>query len=217
MKNLKYIATVIFLFFSISSFAQVENENIKKGNEAYKRSDFETAIKQYQEASEKNEKNFIASYNLGIAKYKANKNEEAINLFDKIAKGATNPNDKSNALYNMGVALQTNKKLQECIDAYKKALINNEANEDARHNLQLALQQQKQDQQKEKQEKEKQQENKSNDKEKKEENKPKPQQSNISKQDAEQKLDALQQKEKDLQDKMHKVGAANANKQEKDW
>ena len=103
------------------------------------------------------------------------------------------------------------------IEAYKKALINDATNEDARHNLQLALQQQKQEQQKEKQDKEKQKEKQNNDKEKQEENKPKPQQSNISKEDAEQKLQALGQKEKELQDKMHKVGAASANKQDKDW
>ena len=217
MKNIKYIATAIFLFIGVASYAQVENENIKKGNDAYKKSDFENAIIQYETAAKKNDKNTIAKYNLGNAMYKADKKDEAITLFDKAAKEATKPLDKSNALYNKGVALQANKKLQESIDAYKKALVNDATNEDARHNLQLALQQQKQEQQKEKQDKEKQKEKQNNDKEKQEENKPKPQQSNISKEDAEQKLQALGQKEKELQDKMHKVGAASANKQDKDW
>jgi hypothetical protein len=38
----------------------------------------------------------------------------------------------------------------------------------------------------------------------------------MSQKDAEQKLQALLQKEKDLQDKMHKVNAAS-NKADKDW
>ena len=69
----------------------------------------------------------------------------------------------------------------------------------------------------EKKEKQQQQEKQNNDKNKKEENKPKPQQSNISKNDAEQKLNALEQREKELQDKMHKAGSANSAVQDKDW
>jgi phosphoenolpyruvate-protein kinase (PTS system EI component) len=45
--------------------------------------------------------------------------------------------------------LQNNKKLPECIDAYKNALKLNPQDEDARQNLQKALLQQKQEQQKE--------------------------------------------------------------------
>ena len=219
VKNLKYIATTFLLFFSINIFAQAEKESIKKGNEAYKKNDFETAIKQYQQATTKNDKNTKAQFNLGNALYKSDKKEDAITVYDKAANDATKPVEKSNALYNKAVALQNTKKLKESIDAYKKALMQDGNNEDARHNLQLALRQQKQEKQKEKEqkEKEKQQDKQNQDKNKKEDKEPKPQQSNISKKDAEQKLDALQQKEKELQDKLHKVGAANANKQDKDW
>ena len=219
VKNLKYIATTFLLFFSINIFAQAQKEAIKNGNEAYKKNDFETAIKQYQQATTKNDKNTKAQFNLGNALYKADKKDDAINTYDKAAKDAVKPAEKSNALYNKAVALQNTKKLKESIDAYKKALMQDGNNEDARHNLQLALRQQKQEEQKEKEqkEKEKQQDKQNQDKNKKEDKEPKPQQSNISKKDAEQKLNALQQKEKELQDKLHKVGAANANKQDKDW
>ena len=52
---------------------------------------------------------------------------------------------------------------------------------------------------------------------KKEEEHPKENKSNMSQKDAEQKLQALLQKEKNLQDKMHKVDAATNNKADKDW
>jgi Ca-activated chloride channel homolog len=46
---------------------------------------------------------------------------------------------------------------------------------------------------------------------------PKPQPSKITKQEAEEKLKALMQQEKNLQEKLRKVNAASVSKPEKDW
>jgi tetratricopeptide (TPR) repeat protein len=216
MKSKKYITTALFLFFTITSIAQADKAAVKSGNEAYKKSDFEKAITQYLEATKANDKNTTAQFNLGNALYKADKKEDAIIAYDKVAADATNAIEKSNALYNKGVVMQKDKQLQDCIDAYKKALLQDATNADARHNLQLALQQQKQQKEEQKKEKEKKQDKQNNDN-KKDEKKPKEQQSNISKNDAEQKLKALEQREKELQDKMHKTGNAKNNNAEKDW
>jgi tetratricopeptide (TPR) repeat protein len=229
LPKMKIIATFIFMFFSVLSFAQAENGTIKKGNDAYKKSDFETAITNYGEALQKNAGNSTAQFNLGNALYKSDKKDEAANAFDKAASTLTKPTEKSNALYNKGVSLQNNKKLEESIAAYKSALKIDPTNADARHNLQLALKQQQQQQQKDKDDKDKKKDKekdpkddkkdkdkKDNKDDKKEEEKPKENKSNMSQKDAEQKLQALLQKEKDLQDKMHKVNAAS-NKADKDW
>jgi Ca-activated chloride channel homolog len=215
VKNLKYFATASLLFFALTSTAQADKAAVKKGNEAYKKNEFEKAITQYMEAVKENDKNTTAQFNLGNALYRADKKLDAIAAYDIVAAEAKSTIEKSNALYNKGVALQKDKKLPDCIEAYKKALLEDATNTDARHNLQLALQQQKQEKEKEKKEKEKQQEKQNNDKDKKDD-KPKSQPSNISKKDAEQKLNALQQREKELQDKMHKQGEA-PNNQDKDW
>jgi tetratricopeptide (TPR) repeat protein len=218
--KMKIISVLFFMLFSDSTFAQAENSAIKKGNEAYTKSDFETAITQYGNALQKNASNSTAQFNLGNALYKSDKKDEASNAYDKAAATLTKPVEKSNALYNKGVALQTNKKLQESIAAYKAALKLDPTNADARHNLQLALKQQQQQKQKEKEDKEKKKDKEpkddKKDKDKKEEEQPKQNKSNMSQKDAEQKLQALLQKEKDLQDKMHKVNAAS-NKADKDW
>jgi tetratricopeptide (TPR) repeat protein len=218
--KMKIVAVLFFMLFSDSTFAQAENSAIKKGNEAYTKSDFETAITQYGNALQKNASNSTAQFNLGNALYKSDKKDEASNAYDKAAATLTKPVEKSNALYNKGVALQTNKKLQESIAAYKAALKLDPTNADARHNLQLALKQQQQQKQKEKEDKEKKKDKEpkddKKDKDKKEEEQPKQNKSNMSQKDAEQKLQALLQKEKDLQDKMHKVNAAS-NKADKDW
>ncbi len=52
---------------------------------------------------------------------------------------------------------------------------------------------------------------------KKEEEKQQPKPSKITKKDAEEKLKALLQQEKNLQDKLRKVNVSSPNKPEKDW
>ncbi len=213
VKKLKPVLGIFFLFVGISSFAQNANETIKNGNDAYKKKDYETASKKYEEVIQKNENNATAQFNLGNALYKTNKKEDAVNAFEKAQTTLAKPVEKSNALYNKGVVLQNDKKLEECILSYKNALKSNPNNEDARHNLQLALK--KQQQEKQKQDKDK--KDKDKDKDKNKDDKPKPEPSNLSQKQADQKLKALLQKEKSLQDKLHKANAATPNKQEKDW
>ena len=137
---------------------------------------------------------------------------------------AGSKNDKSVSYYNKGVVLQNNKKLPECIDAYKNALKLNPEDEDARQNLQKALLQQKQQQQKEKKDKEQKkpkedekQKEKQKPKDEDKNNQPKPQPSKLSKQDAEEKLKALLEQEKNLQNKLRKVNTGSLAKPEKDW
>ena len=218
------VLTVAVCMLSLHSKAQNDKELIKKGNEAYEKKEYDDAVKNYQQAAEKNPVNPTAKYNLGNALYKNNKTEEAVQAYDGALSNATSNTDKAKAFYNKGVVLQNNKKLPECIEAYKNALKLNPQDEDARQNLQKALQQQKEQQKKE--DKDKKEEKKpKDDKKQKEKDKPKdeekqqpkPQPSKLTKQDAEEKLKALLQQEKNLQDKLRKVNTATSANPEKDW
>ena len=208
----KTVAAVMMLFLSFSAFAQGEKVIIKEGNEAYKKKDYPLAADQYNKVLQKNPENTTAQYNLGNALYKSEKREDAVVAYDKSITRLTKPVEKSNAWYNKGVVLHNDKKLPECIVAYKNALKLDPNNEDARQNLQKALQQQKQEEKKDQKDQEQdKKENKNNQSE------PKPKPSRITKKDAEEKLKALMQKEKNLQDKLHKVNEAGPNKPQKDW
>jgi len=217
--KMKSAIVSILCFVGFSVQAQSENENIKLGNDAYKKNDYDNALKNYDVAVKKNYANATAQFNLGNALYKTEKKEDALNAYEKAATSMKLPADKSNAAYNKGVVLQNEKKLEDCIVNYKNALKLDPNNIDARHNLQIALRKQKEDKQKQ----DEQDKNNNKDKNKKDDNKdkndeqPKPQQSNLTQKDADQKLQALLQKEKELQDKLHKVNAASPNKPEKDW
>ena len=220
-------ALIILVFCQLpnNALAQDDKAIIKKGNEEYKKNEFDKAAEQYQKVITKTPANATAQYNLGNALYKSSKTDEAINAFDNAANNSTDKGEKSKALYNKGVVLQNNKKLPECINAYKDALKLNPQDEDARQNLQKALQQLKQQQQQQKDNKEqkkpkddqkkKEQQNKKD--EEKNQQQPKQQQPKITKKDAEEKLKALLQQEKNLQDKLQKVNVASPNKPEKDW
>lgn len=216
---------IVFGFLPSASFAQNEKELIKKGNDAYEKQEYEKAITNYQQATTKAPANPTAQYNLGNALYKNKKTDEAVQAYDNALSNATSDADKAKAFYNKGVVLQNNKKLDECIEAYKNALKLNPQDEDARQNLQKALQQQKQQQQKDNKDK-KEDKKPKDDKKKKEKDKPKeeekneqpkPQPSKLTKQDAEEKLKALLQQEKTLQDRLRKVNTATSAKPEKDW
>ena len=216
--KLKPAFTLLLIFPGFFASAQTQNENltIKQGNEAYKKGEFAKASDTYGQVVQVNPENATAQFNHGNALYKTDKKEEAINAYDKSISRLNSPAEKSNAYYNKGVVLQNDKKLPECIEAYKNALKLAPDNEDARQNLQKALQQQKQEQQqKQDQKNDKKKPDQQKDQDKKKD--PKPQPSKISRKDAEEKLKALMEQEKNLQDKLHKVNTATVNKPEKDW
>jgi Ca-activated chloride channel family protein len=209
---------VIFILAGNITHAQGgEKTIIKEGNDAYKKADYTSASQSYGKVILKNPENATAQYNLGNALYKLEKKEEAVAAYDKAATQLSKPVEKSNALYNKGVVFQNDKKLPECIEAYKTALKLDPNNEDARQNLQKALQQQKKQEQEQK-ENEKKNKNKQPQQDKnKDQQQPKPKPSKLTKKEAEEKLKALMEKEKNLQDKLRRVGAPAPDKPEKDW
>jgi tetratricopeptide (TPR) repeat protein len=223
--KLSVVITIIFLSTTTSSFSQNEKATLKKGNELYNKNDFENAATEYQKITNTKPSNTTAQFNLGNALYKNSKTDAALNAYDNVITSTVNNTEKSKAYYNKGVVLHNNKKLIEAIEAYKNALKLNPADDDARQNLQQALIQQKQQKEKE-QKKNKEKKKPKEDQNKKEQEKPKdeqkndlpkPQPSKITKKDAEEKLKALLQQEKNLQDKLRKVNIATPNKPEKDW
>ena len=211
----KKILPVIFLVLvSNISFSQSIKKEIIKGNEAYKKKQYNEAAGAYEKALKRSPENATAFYNLGNALYKTNKPDDALKSYDNTTKVAPANDMKQKAYYNGGVVLQSQKKLPECIKAYKNALKLDPNDEDARQNLERAMQQLKQ------QQKQDQKDNKQNkDQKKKQDQKdePKPQPSKISKQDAEEKLKSLLEHEKDLQDKLHKVKGNSSDNPKKDW
>jgi Ca-activated chloride channel family protein len=218
-------AGMLFICCSLSSSAQKENALIRSGNRFYKQKQMDQSQKQYEDAVKKAPGNPTANYNLGNAQFRKNNYNDAVSSYGASVEHTTDKNMQEKGLYNKGVALVKQQKLQESINAWKDALKLDASDEDARENLQKALMQLKQQQQSQQEKEKKDQQEKKDQKDKKDENKqqqeqpqqPKPQPSRLNKQQVEQYLKTLQQKEKEIQDKMNQNKAKALSQPDKDW
>ncbi len=192
--------------------AQDDQSLLIKGNELYKNRQYDEAANQYQKATDINEKNPKAQYNLGNALYRSKKNDAAQKAFDAAAESAKDQAMKSRALYNKGVTYSQEKKLLESIDAYKQTLILNPTDDEARENLQKALNELKKQPPQPKEDQKKQDQNKNN----KQNNPPPQNKSKLNQKQAERMLNALRQEEKRLQQNKQRK-ANTGGLQEKDW
>lgn len=218
------LLVLAILAAALPAAAQSGDAQIRSGNRFYKKKQIDQSLQQYQSAVQQAPNNPTANYNLGNAQFRKNNYDGATKSYDATVNNS--PNDKAmqeKGYYNKGVAMIKQKKLQESIDAWKQALKLDATDADARENLQKALMQMKQQQQQQKQQ---QKEEKKDQKDKKDEKKeqeqqqqqqPKPQPSRLNKQQVEQLLKALEQKENDLQNKMKQNKVKSPSQPEKDW
>src|SRR5476651_584068 len=106
-------------------FAQDAKSYIHQGNKLYHQKKYTEAEAAYRKAAAKKDQKVESNFNLGDALYKEKKFDSAQKNFETIASSSTNPLVKAGAYHNLGNSLLTNKKYDESIDAYKKALLNN--------------------------------------------------------------------------------------------
>ena len=212
----KKVATVLLLMVVMSVSAQTDRQLIRQGNKQFHRGDYPSAEVSYRKALEKNPKNPQAAFNLGNALMAQKKDSAAVEQFESAARLETNPLRKAQSYHNMGVICQSHKMYGDAIEAYKNALRLNPNDDETRYNLVLCKhQKQKQDKNKQNQQgndnqkkddkKDQQKQDQNKDKQDQQEQKkeqPKPQ---MSKENAEQLLNAAIQNEKQTQDKMKKA------------
>lgn len=223
----------IFLFFvmsllSASVSAQKGNNEVRAGNKKYNSKKYIEAEIDYRKGLEKNPKSFEGNYNLGNSLFRQKKYEEAFQQYEKAASYApkTEKEKLAASYHNMGNSLLMQKKIEESIEAYKQALRNNPKDNDTRYNLAYAQsllkkqqqQQNKNDKNKDQKQDQKQdnQQNKPKDDQKDQKNQQQ-QQQQMTKENAQQILDALSQDEKETMNKARKLPAKQEQKPDKDW
>ena len=210
----KAAATVALLLVAITASAQTDRQYIREGNKQFRVGQYDKAEVSYRKAVEKNPKNPQAAYNLGNALMAQKKDSAAVQQFEQATRIETNPLRKAAAYHNMGVICQTHKMYGEAIEAYKNALRLNPNDDETRYNLVLCKKQkQKQDQNQQqnqnnkddqKKDNQKKDDQKDQNKDKKDDKQQQQQKPQMSKDNAEQLLNAAIQNEKMTQDKMKK-------------
>jgi len=228
MKNTGIII-LAFILIPVHVFSQEERKYIRHGVKDYEENKFDKAEINFREALDRNNSSYEANYNTGNTLYKQDKPEDAQNKYKSLL-NSNIPNDKKADLYyNLGNTYLKTNEYQKSIDAYKNALRIRPNDEDARYNLAWALsklqEQQNQDQNQNNQD------NQEQDKEDKQEKNQQQNQNedqnngnqpadtkNLSKEEIESILQALEEKEREVKEKVEKEKAkARTSPNEKDW
>lgn len=201
---------------------------------------FADAETEYRKALNKKPNDLKWNFNLADAIYKQGRFDEAAGKFGELGEKMETPVEKARAYHNMGNSQLMNSKVDESIESYKKALRQNPTDLETKYNLAYAQllkkmqeqQKQNQDQNQDKQDQDKQDQNKDQqdqnkdqqnkdqqNQQNKQDQKQQQQQNKISKENAEQLLQALQNDERNIQDKVKKQKAALAKRArtEKEW
>ncbi len=247
MKNL--IVILIVFTVSAGAFAQKERKFVREGNSYYADAledttkldtiGFGKAEVAYRRALQIKPDDFHWQFNLANSIYKQNKPDQSASEFEKLVEKTTEPAEKSMVYHNMGNSLLAQKKFDPSIDAYKKALRITPNDPETKYNLAYAMKMKKKDEEEKKKDEDKKDQDKDQDKkdqdkdkdkdkqdqnkdqqnkDQPEQQKPQPQ-NKISKQSAEQMLQALENDEKQTQEKVKKAQAERAQrtKVEKNW
>jgi tetratricopeptide (TPR) repeat protein len=174
------------------------------------------------------------------------KAQEALSQYVTASKLETDKARLAHIYHNMGVLLYMAQQYGESVEAYKEALRNNPADHETRYNLAMAMhmnkqqqqqqdqqqdqqqqnqeqqqqeqQQQNQEQQQQEQQQQQQQEQQNQEQQQQEQQRQEQSDEQISKENAEQILNALMQDEKELQEKQKKMMQQQQGKTlDKDW
>lgn len=205
---MKYITALLFLILNNPTFSQQGKASrlIEQGNKMYKQGQFAAAESAYRQALASDPAGETALFNLGNAVYRQNRQVDAAQIFLSLADKSINKQLLAKTYYNQGVILSSQKNLEQSIEAYKKALRIDPADQDARENLQKALLELKK----------KQQQDKKQDKQKKKQQEEK-QSPKMDLRQAEQRLKLLEQKEKEVQQRIQGNKAGSSGSRSKDW
>ena len=229
-----YILSLLLCIGAGQALAQekTDRDYLRSGNKLYNDSLFIKAEVDYRKALELNPKSTDAMFNLANALLMQQKAKEAMEQYESVSKIEKDKEKLAQIYHNMGVILQSSKQLSQCIEAYKESLRNNPKDDETRYNLALAQKQLK-DQQQDQQNQDQQQQQQEQKEDKQDQNKDqqeqdqKDQQQNqqqqqqnkneMSKENAQQLLNAVMQDEKNVQDKVKKQIQIQGKKLEKDW
>lgn len=139
MKRTLYliVTLLVALVFSLPAQAQKwpERRQVRRGNRAYERLDYDRAEARYRQAQELSDSCFEAKFNLGDALYKQQRYDEAEKIFAALAADSTRSDlDRAHSFYNLGNSLFQQKKYQEALSAFKRSLRLNPADLETKYN-----------------------------------------------------------------------------------
>ena len=202
---------------------------IAEGNRRYDAGDHEEALNQYRQAQELDSTHIVPHFNAGGALYRLGRFPEGTQEF---LRSASSPTDSIVAMsyYNLGNSMFKAGDFKSAAEAYKRSLLIDPEDGDAKFNLELAMkmmqqqqqqqeQQEQQDQQDQQQNEQQQQQQQEQQEEQQQEQEQRQQQapSQITPEDLERILAAIEASDKNTQEEMLKKASKRRTVTGKDW
>ena len=234
---MRFLLSAILLCSVSMLFAQRESADVRRGNIAYKDSSYTDAEVHYRRGLDVNDQSFEGHFNLGDALFRQEKYPEALEQYAEAEK-LLKANDKlqeeqlnsrlAATYHNIGNALYAQQQYDKAVAAYQQSLRHNPKDNDTRYNLVKAMQQLQQQQQQQNQQQNNQQNQQQNDSTQQQQQQQQQQQNQqqnqqpqqneqqMDKETAEQILQALEQDEKETQEKLQRQ-QGKKRRVEKEW
>ena len=199
--------------------AEVNNS----GHDPYLSGDYPAALEAYHLAQERSSESGEPFYNSGNVLYRTGEYEDSVQDFDESLKHAQGEL-RSSGFFNRGNALFQQQQYRQAVEAYKEVLRMDPDDEDAKHNLELALNQlpppeDEQDQQQEEQEEEEQEQDEQQEEEEEEDQQQEEQEQEnpITEAQARQILESVGESAQTLQERRGQVLVSPKPPSEFDW
>ena len=223
---MRKILILLFIASSFNLWSQNKVELLNKGIEMYEQENYKEAEDYFKQAVEKDNQYYKANLNAGHSLFRqainllksgdtlgVKKLEEAEIFYKNSSSLTENDNQKAESFYNEGNSQLLSEDLEKAIESYKKSLRLQPENYNTKHNLALAQSlKKKQEKKEDEKEEENKEENKEEKNEKKEQEKQEPQEQELSKEEIEQILQALETEEKEVHEDLQKKKAMGNNK-----
>ncbi len=234
---------MLMIAAAIPAFGQTDRKEVRQGNREFKKEAFQNAEIAYKKALLKDSLSNAANFNLGNTYYRMENYSEADRYYSAVSDSLDRAGHGAESYFNQGDSFLMQRNWQAAVEAFKNSLRRNPDDMDAKSNLAYAQKMleneqqggggQNQDQQNQDQNndqnqdnQDQQDQNQDQNQDNKDQNQDQQDQQNqqnqsgeqpkISSQAAQQMLQAIQEQEKQTQDKVNKEKALKAKSKQKD-
>src|SRR5690554_4423580 len=211
--------------------AQEERPHVRRGVALLEQERFAEAEAEFRSALQLKPSSFEAAYNLGTALFRQEKYDEALQQLQATTPFANDDKQRLASLFhNLGNSYLFGQNIDQSIEAYKQALRHNPLDDETRYNLIAAMklkdeqeeqeeeqQDQQEQEQQEQQEQEQEQEQEQQEQEQQDQQQQQQESEGISRENAERLLQALEEDEKELLEKMNQNREKQPVRIEKNW
>src|SRR5690554_3915107 len=214
--------------------AQEERPHVRRGVALLEQERFAEAEAEFRSALQLKPSSSEAAYNLGTALFRQEKYDEALQQLQATTPFANDDEQRLASLFhNLGNSYLFGQNIDQSIEAYKQALRHNPLDDETRYNLIAAMklkdeqeeqEEEQQDQQEQEQQEQQEQEQEQQEQEQEQEQEQQDQQQQqqqesegISRENAERLLQALEEDEKELLEKMNQNREKQPVRIEKNW